>query len=357
MTASAETVFAVQQALQRPIAFHRVFAQIGGGIVPGLFLSQLWYWHGRGADPEWIHKTIVEWTEETGLSRKEQDRAKRELVSRGLISIEKRGVPCRCYFRLNMAEIIEKIASNPDGCPVCPDGANKNVPTVQASLSRSDKPVCPDRTNKNVPIGQTLYKETEITNRDYTETTHRSGRENFSNDQDSETIVDRLIQALEIGNASIVKAEMRSQGFFLPWRLNGKNSNSATNFDRRLLDRVLRHLRATASGNEAMLGDAARWVSLREDTPKGLREINTFWEEAQAIQEPTATPIAHVSTPQSENPLEAARSLYNAIKFAKRSNARNAITARLRAQIEAVRNSGLEVDPEWLEITGESDAA
>jgi hypothetical protein len=173
MTASAETVFAVQQALQRPIAFHRVFAQIGGGLVPGLFLSQLWYWHGRGSDPDWTHKTIDEWTEETGLSRKEQDRAKRELVGRGLISIEKRGVPCRCYFRLNMPEIIEKIASNPNGYPVCPKRTNKNVPMGQTSLSQTDKQECPDGTNKLVPNGQTLYKETETTQRLLTETTHR----------------------------------------------------------------------------------------------------------------------------------------------------------------------------------------
>jgi hypothetical protein len=41
--------------LTRPIAFHRLFADIGGSVGGGVFLSQLYYWSERTVDPEgWL---------------------------------------------------------------------------------------------------------------------------------------------------------------------------------------------------------------------------------------------------------------------------------------------------------------
>lgn len=68
------------------VVYHPTFATIAGGIKAGLFLAQLFYWHDRGRDPDgWIYKTQAEWEEETGLSRWEQQRVRRQLRERGLV--------------------------------------------------------------------------------------------------------------------------------------------------------------------------------------------------------------------------------------------------------------------------------
>jgi hypothetical protein len=69
----------------RVVAYHPSFAAIAGGVTAGLFLAQLFYWHDKGSDPDgWIYKTQAEWEEETGLSRWEQETARRRLRERGL---------------------------------------------------------------------------------------------------------------------------------------------------------------------------------------------------------------------------------------------------------------------------------
>jgi hypothetical protein len=90
--------------LRRPIAFHRVFADLAGGATGGLFMSQLFYWSDKGADPDgWIYKTQDEWEEETALTRSEQERARKHLRALGILEETRRGVPSRLYYRLNVA--------------------------------------------------------------------------------------------------------------------------------------------------------------------------------------------------------------------------------------------------------------
>lgn len=96
--------------LDRPVAFHRVFVDITGSITSALMLSQIVYWSRRvkGGDG-WFYKTGAEWTEETGMSRSEQETARRTLVSLGLIQEERRGIPCRLYFRLHIEALKQAI--------------------------------------------------------------------------------------------------------------------------------------------------------------------------------------------------------------------------------------------------------
>jgi len=92
-----ETVKALLQ--DRPIAYHPILAKAFGGVTIGLFLSQLLYWSGKGADPDgWIYKTAEEFTEETGLSRREQQTARHHLLAAGVLKEERRGLPARLYY-------------------------------------------------------------------------------------------------------------------------------------------------------------------------------------------------------------------------------------------------------------------
>ena len=95
--------------LDRPVAFHRPLADIrlpdGSrlGVLAALMLSQALYWTARTDDPEgWFWKTREEWYEETGLSRREQETARRRLRQSGFWHEERRGVPARIYFRVDL---------------------------------------------------------------------------------------------------------------------------------------------------------------------------------------------------------------------------------------------------------------
>ena len=83
----------------RPIAFNRDFVRLGIGVKGALFLSQALYWTRRTKDETgWFYKTVEDWTEETGLTGEEQLTAKKILVKKGYLIVQKRGVPARNFF-------------------------------------------------------------------------------------------------------------------------------------------------------------------------------------------------------------------------------------------------------------------
>ncbi len=96
--------------LTRPIAFHRIFAAIGGSAIAGLFLSQAFYWTNRTNDPEgWFYKTQDQWFAETALIRSEQERARRSLKNNGLLEEKKQGLPCSVFYRVNKTALLQQI--------------------------------------------------------------------------------------------------------------------------------------------------------------------------------------------------------------------------------------------------------
>ncbi|MBB1489079.1 DnaT-like ssDNA-binding domain-containing protein [Oceanospirillum sediminis] len=99
--------------LERTIAFHPVFRDVAGSTVGGVFLSQAYYWStgGRIAAERagWFYKTGAQWTEETRLSRSEQDRARRDLKAVGLLEEKRQGRPAKMFFRLNLERLSELI--------------------------------------------------------------------------------------------------------------------------------------------------------------------------------------------------------------------------------------------------------
>ena len=64
--------------LDRPIAFQRAFVKLTDSINAALMLSQAVYWSSRTGDPGgWFWKTQSQWEDETGLTRREQDGARK----------------------------------------------------------------------------------------------------------------------------------------------------------------------------------------------------------------------------------------------------------------------------------------
>ncbi|HEJ9830432.1 DnaT-like ssDNA-binding domain-containing protein [Pseudomonas aeruginosa] len=93
----------LQALLERPVAYHRAFVALGAGVTGALMLSQAVYWSSRTNDADgWFYKSQVEWEEETGLTRYEQEGARKKLIKLGVLEERKQGVPCKLFFRVCM---------------------------------------------------------------------------------------------------------------------------------------------------------------------------------------------------------------------------------------------------------------
>jgi len=92
----------------RPVAYYSNIARWLGSVGDAIFLCQLLYWYGKGKDPDgWIYKTQKEFEEETALSRYEQEHARRKLKSLGILEEERRGVPARLYYHIDIDKFYE----------------------------------------------------------------------------------------------------------------------------------------------------------------------------------------------------------------------------------------------------------
>jgi hypothetical protein len=146
--------------LDRPIAFQRSFVLLTGSVTAALLLSQIVYWAGRAKSDGWFFKTSTEWEEETGLTRYEQESARKILREKGFIQEAKRGVPCKMHFRLN-AEVLQAALNelNKQGCG---NSANQIAENQQASLLENPELECEKTTSSDAENQQTI---TEITQR------------------------------------------------------------------------------------------------------------------------------------------------------------------------------------------------
>lgn len=102
------------ELMARPIAFQRAFVDLGVGIAGALMLSQCIYWTKRVTDEEgWFYKSQQDWEEETGMNRREQERARKALKSIGVLEEKRRGVPARMYFRVNEDALEKALLGSP----------------------------------------------------------------------------------------------------------------------------------------------------------------------------------------------------------------------------------------------------
>jgi hypothetical protein len=130
----------IDDALDRPIAFNPVFKRMTGSTVAALFLSQAWYWTKRTSDENgWFYKTQAEWEEETGLTRSEQETARKVLKTLGLLEEDLKGVPAQMYYRVEKSVIYDKI------------GIPQFAETLQTSMLESGTQDCdiPANINRN----------------------------------------------------------------------------------------------------------------------------------------------------------------------------------------------------------------
>jgi len=92
----------LQAILQdHPLAYYPILAKATGSVNAAILLSQLLS-QAKGDDSEWIPKTRDEICEETGLSRRELETARRHLGLLHILEERRVGMPCRTWYHINM---------------------------------------------------------------------------------------------------------------------------------------------------------------------------------------------------------------------------------------------------------------
>ncbi len=102
----------IEQLRTKPIAFNPLLAQLAHSALAGLFLSQLLFWHEKGAKKGWVWKTIKNVWAETSMTRSEQDRSIRIWKRLGVLEVELHGIPRRRYFKINIEKLVALLEKN-----------------------------------------------------------------------------------------------------------------------------------------------------------------------------------------------------------------------------------------------------
>jgi hypothetical protein len=99
----------------RTVGYSPDLARAVGGATIGLFLSQLLFLSDKGHNPDgWVYKSEAEMGRETGLTKREQQTARRKLLALGVIAIERRGFKFTYHFKViweRLYQVIEKALS------------------------------------------------------------------------------------------------------------------------------------------------------------------------------------------------------------------------------------------------------
>jgi hypothetical protein len=95
----------------RVVGYSPDLARIVGGATTGLFLSQLLFLSDKGANPDgWIYKSEQEMGRETGLTKREQQTARRKLLALGVITIMRGGWKNTYHFKVLWEKLYQVIA-------------------------------------------------------------------------------------------------------------------------------------------------------------------------------------------------------------------------------------------------------
>ncbi len=170
MGASIPIIKLIEAMNEQPIAFNKHYVFLGCGINGALMLSQLVYWTSRTKDSEgWIFKTHHEWTQETGLTRREQDTARATLKSLQFISEKKMGVPRRVYFRVERENLYQALIEYSESIDI---NSMHNSAILNAQNSHTECTNAPDCMHESAILNaQIRPSNTENTYREYTENT------------------------------------------------------------------------------------------------------------------------------------------------------------------------------------------
>jgi hypothetical protein len=182
----------------RIVGYSPDLARIVGGATTGLFLSQLLFLSDKGANPEgWVYKSEQEMGKETGLTKREQQTARRKLIALGVIAIMRGGWKNTYHFKVIWERLYQVIAGiqQPQNVSTEKVERTQTVPTEQVQ----NVATTPAQWQQNVStkwkqnVG-TLYRENNTPNKEI-EKTDRENQETW------EKTIEQVKQVLPPGEA------------------------------------------------------------------------------------------------------------------------------------------------------------
>jgi hypothetical protein len=127
----------------RTVGYSPDLARAVGGATIGLFLSQLLFLSDKGANPEgWVYKSEAEMGRETGLTKREQQTARRKLLALGVIQIVRRGFKFTYHFKVvweRLYHVIEQFQRE-QNVPTEKIQTPQNVPTEPVQNVPTERP-------------------------------------------------------------------------------------------------------------------------------------------------------------------------------------------------------------------------
>jgi hypothetical protein len=148
------------------VSYHPRINRITGSVTATIFMSNLLAWEGHQKDGDgWIYKTRDAIHGETGLTRSEQETARRHLREKGFLEEKLRGVPATMHYRLDLDAINDAWEST-----------NKPVETPPTSRRKSRQLKGDEAADKMATIPPTIPEYTpEITQKELQSDTAASG--------------------------------------------------------------------------------------------------------------------------------------------------------------------------------------
>jgi hypothetical protein len=183
----------------RTVGYSPDLARAVGGATIGLFLSQLLYLSDKGHNPDgWVYKSEAEMGKETGLTKREQQTARRKLLSLGVIAIMRGGWKNTYHFKVIWEKLYQVISGTqrPQTVPTEIPGSVQNVATEPVQNVPTQPPECLQNVStKWKQNGATQYKENNTENKEK----EKTDRENGTLWQQT---VEKVQGALPIGDSS-----------------------------------------------------------------------------------------------------------------------------------------------------------
>jgi hypothetical protein len=175
----------------RVVGYSPDLARAVGGATIGLFLSQLLFLSDKGANPEgWVYKSEAEMGQETGLTKREQQTARRKLLALGVITIMRGGFRNTYHFKVIWEKLYQVIAGiqKPQNVSTEKNERTQNVPTEPVQNVPTQPPEC----LQNVSTWWKQNVATPDTHRD----NNTENKETEKTDRENQTIWEKTIDQL-----------------------------------------------------------------------------------------------------------------------------------------------------------------
>jgi hypothetical protein len=174
----------------RVVGYSPDLARMVGGATTGLFLSQLLFLSDKGHNPDgWVYKSEQEMGKETGLTKREQQTARRKLLSLGVIAIMRGGWKNTYHFKVIWEKLYQVIAGikRPQTVPAEKVERVQTVPTEPVQNVATE----PAQWQQNV---STKWKQTAAT---HNRENHTENKEVEKTDRENQETWDKTVEQVK----------------------------------------------------------------------------------------------------------------------------------------------------------------